>query len=191
MTNFLRLPRLALTIALVGAAVALLATSAAFGASTPSAPAGGSIQIFSFSTSPDGGSGSILITGAIGDHGRTLSTNESGNPDPNGDYVKVTLTKGTFEINATKLVAKANHASPTFSQASCSAALSVTSPVTLLNGTGLYKGITGTVHVTASDAFILPRLTSGTNTGQCNESNSAQPVASLQLVDGTGTVRFG
>lgn len=184
------LHKLALTIALVGTAVTLLATSAAFGAGTPSAPAGGSIQIFSFSTSP-GGIGSILITGAIGDHGKTLPTNKGGKPDPNGDYVKVTLTKGTFEINATKLNAKANHASPKFSQASCSAALAVTSPVTLLNGTGLYKGITGTVHVTASDAFILPRLTSGTNAGQCNESNSAQPVASLQLVEGTGTVRFG
>ncbi len=59
MTNFLRLPKLALTIALAGTAVALLATSAAFGAGTPSAPAGGSIQIFSFSTSP-GGIGSIV-----------------------------------------------------------------------------------------------------------------------------------
>ncbi len=190
MTNFLRLPRLALTIAVVGTAVALLATSAAFGAGTPSAPAGGSIQIYNYSTSP-GGIGSILITGAIGDHGKTLPTNEAGKPDPNGDYVTVKLTKGTFEINATKLNAKASHESPTISQASCSAALTVTSPVTLLNGTGLYKGITGTVHITASDAFILPRLTSGTNAGQCNESNSAQPVASLQLVEGTGTVQFG
>jgi hypothetical protein len=47
------------------------------------------------------------------------------------------------------------------------------------------------VHATEWGGFIGPRYTSGTKKGQCNLSNSAQPVGLMILVYGTGKVHFG
>ena len=165
---------------------ALVGGTSALGASTP---AGGSIDFLA--TGSANGGGKILVTGAIGDHGKTLNIDANGSPDPNGQHVKVTLTKGTFEVDANALDAKTNKASPIFNQATCSAALSATGPVTLLDGTGLYKGITGTVSVNISIGFLLPRYTSGKHKGQCNTGNNANPVAVSEQIHGTGTVQFG
>jgi hypothetical protein len=63
--------------------------------------------------------------------------------------------------------------------------------VTLLDGTGLYAGITGTLKLTITEAFILPVYASGKNKGQCNESQNAQPVADYGSIIGSGTVSFG
>ena len=166
---------------------ALVGGTSALGASTP---AGGSID-FLASSSATGGGGTIIVTGAIGDHGKTLNIDANGKPDPNGEHVKVTLTEGTFEVDAVPLDAQTNKASPTFSPATCSAALSATGPVTLVDGTGLYKGITGTVSVNISIAFLLPRYTSGKHKGKCNMGNNATPFAASELIHGTGTVQFG
>jgi hypothetical protein len=130
------------------------------------------------------------MTGAIGDYGNALTIDKNGTPDPNGNYVKVTLQKGGFEINSTTLNAKANKAQPTFDTATCSAALYVAGPLTLSNGTGLYSGIAGTLTVSETAAFILPRYTGGKNKGECNTSNSAQPVKQYASIIGTGTVSF-
>jgi hypothetical protein len=72
----------------------------------------------------------------------------------------------------------------------CSMAASVSAPVTLLDGTGLYTGITGTLDVTISEAFILPLYTSGKDKGQCNASPTAQPLADYGSIIGSGTVSF-
>ena len=177
--------------AVIGAAAVLggllIGGTSALGASTP---AGGSID-FLATGSANGAGGKILVTGAIGDHGKTLNIDANGKPDPNGQHVKVTLTQGTFEVAANALDAKTNKASPTFNHATCSAALSATGPVTLLDGTGLYKGITGTVNINISIAFLLPRYTSGKHKGQCNTGNNATPVAASELIHGAGTVQFG
>jgi hypothetical protein len=139
----------------------------------------------------NGAGGTILITGAIGDSGKTLSINKAGKKDVNGEYVKITLTKGTFRVNATKLDTKASHATPSFNSATCSAELSVPGPVTLSDGTGAYASIGGTVNVTITEGFVLPRFTSGAHKGQCDTSNAATPSASLLLINGSGTVTFG
>lgn len=39
-------------------------------------------------------------------------------------------------------------------------------------------------------AFVLPTFTSGAKKGQCNESNSAQPLAQYSSITGMGMVRF-
>jgi len=100
----------------------LFGGTSAFGAS---APAGGSVKVFGI-PSLNGSGGTILITGAVGDHGKTLSIDQDGKPDANGNYVKVTLKKGTFEINKTALDAKAKNVSPTGDLATCSGGFSVT-----------------------------------------------------------------
>ena len=147
-----RIAKAAVSVAVLGSV--LLGGAPAFAAVTPSTPAGGPIKVFA---TPNGnGGGTIVITGAIGDYGHTLTINKNGTPDPNnGNYVRITLHKGTFEVDSATLNAKANKAQPTFNKATCSAALSVTAPVTLFNGTGLYAGITGTVSINETYAFTL------------------------------------
>jgi hypothetical protein len=37
---------------------------------------------------------------------------------------------------------------------------------------------------------IFPRFTSGKTKGQCNESNSAQPLSQYAVITGSGSVSF-
>lgn len=104
--------------------------------------------------------------------------------------MRIVLHRGTFEVNSTALNAKANNTQPTANGATCSAFISVSDPVSLLDGTGLYRGIAGTVDVTESFAFIGPRYASGPRKGQCNESNSAQPLSQYAVITGSGSVSF-
>jgi hypothetical protein len=160
--------------------------TAPFAATTPSTPAGGSVKIFV--TPGSSAAATILITGAIGDYGKTLTIDKSGKTDPNGNYVKITLQKGMFELDSTTLDAKANSTKPIFYKATCSAQLSATGPVTLFDGTGLYKGITGTLNIIETYAFISPLSTSGQNKGKCNLST--QPISQYSSITGSGTVSF-
>ena len=182
----MRVVKAMLGVAMLGAL--LLAASAAFGAGTSSTPAGGTVHVFA--TPGNGAAGKIVITGAIGDYGKTVNIDQNGNTDPNGSFVKVTLQKGSFEVNATTLDKKLNHFTPSFNKATCSASAAGTSSVSLLDGQGLYQGISGNLKITVAFAFIGPRLTSGAHKGQCNPSNSAKPLAQYQSITGSGRVSF-
>ena len=118
------------------------------------------------------------------------SITANGTPNQNGNFVRIALHKGGFEVNSTALNAKADKTEPSVNATTCSGALSVTDPATLLDGTRLYKGITGTVSITETFALVLPRHASGPDKGQCNEAGSAQPLASYGSLVGTGTVHF-
>jgi hypothetical protein len=72
----------------------------------------------------------------------------------------------------------------------CSASFSATAPVLVVSGTGLYTGVHGTVELTESFGFIGPRYATGAKKGQCNFSNSAQPIGQMGNVHGAGTVSF-
>ncbi len=153
-------------------------------------PAGGKIELFA---TPSGNSGgrTILITGAIGDYGKTESVNKNGTPDPNGNYGKAVLHQGTIEVNLTALNQKENNLPQTiFNLKSCSVHTSVSAPVPVVDGTGLYAGISGTLTFSTTFAFIGPRVTSGPNKGQCSKSNNAPPLAQWISVTGSGTVSF-
>jgi len=179
--------------ATLGAAVlgsTLFGATTAFGSIASSTPAGGSVQIYAPQSS-DGIHGTIVITGAIGDYGKTLTINSKGKAVANGNYVKITLHKGTFEINSATFNAKAQNLQPTVNKATCSAVGTVSGPVTLFDGTGLYQGITGTVNVTAMFGFLGPLFKSGNSKGLCNLGNNAQPISQFTLITGSGTVSFG
>lgn len=181
----MRIARTALGAAVLGSL--LFSGASAFGAT---APAGGTINVFATPVGM-GAKGTIVVTGAIGDFGKTLTINQNGTTNANGNYVKITLKKGAFEVNSTALNAAANKLQPTNNSTTCSASGSVTGPVTLFNGTGLYQGIAGTVNITETFAFIGPLYKSGPKKGQCNESNNAKALAQYGSITGTGTVTFG
>jgi hypothetical protein len=159
-------------------------------AASVTAPTGGKIELFATPSGNTGG-GTVLITGAIGDYGKTESVNKNGTPDPNGNYGKAVLHQGTIEVNLTALNEKENNLPQTiFNLKSCSAHASVSAPVPVVDGTGLYTGISGTLMFSTTFAFIGPRVTSGPNKGQCSKSNNAPPLAQWISVMGSGTVGF-
>jgi hypothetical protein len=175
-----------LGVALVGS---LLFGSSA--AARAAAPAGGPIRVFvTPDLAPGSPNGTIVITGAIGDYGTTLNIDKNGKTDANGNYVKIILKKGAFEVDSTKLNALANKMQPTMNAATCSASGTVVGPVTLFGGTGQYAGISGTIKITETFAFIGPTYTTGAKKGQCNMSNNSQPLAEYGAIIGTGTVKF-
>jgi hypothetical protein len=168
--------------AAVAGTVLLGAGGAAFAGAASSAPAGGTIHIFvnidvkSQTTNP------IVITGAIGDYGKGVDVTKSGRVDANGNYVKVTLTKGTFWVNGTALDAKSKKIVPTVNASTCSFSASVTAPVSLFNGTGLYKGISGTPKITETFGIVASRTASGACGATLSQGGA---------VTGVGKVTFG
>ena len=172
----------AVTVTGVGAAVAV---------ATIGTPAGGSFRVFGVSNGLGSG-GTILVTGAIGDHGRSQTVNKAGKPNSNGAYVKLTLSQGTLTLNKTTLDSAINKAfsKATVNSATCSQSVAASGTIPFVNGTGLYAGASGSAHVTVAAGFILPRYKSGANAGKCNLSMTATPTASRQIVYGTGNVSF-
>lgn len=82
--------------------------------------------------------GNILITGAIGDYGKVRKIKGQ------KDFSLVKLHKSAFEINTSKLMAAVNSTTPTRNTATCS--YLATALVAVLDGTGLYAGISGTPY---------------------------------------------
>ena len=160
------------------AACALGVGSTAVAAATPQ---GGKIRIFVTNTSNT--TGKILVTGAIGDYGTTVSQNASGKVDANGDFEKVTLKQGGFIVNATGLNKKLNSVKPTINRSNCSFSLSGTGPTTIGDGTGAYAGISGNIAITVAFAEIAKKTAKG-----C--SPNARPLASYQSISGSGSVSF-
>ena len=145
----------------------LLGGAPAF-AATPSTPAGGSIRIYAV---PNGnGGGPIVITGAIGDYGRTLTINKNGTPDPNnGNYVKVTLHKGTFEVNKTTRSTRRRTSlgsQTRFDKATCSMAASVSASHNPARRHGPLRGDRRDAKRHHTEGFILP----------CNDRQGQGPV---------------
>jgi hypothetical protein len=172
---------------LTSSTLALLATAGGGAGAATDATAGGPVALLA--TVGNGPSGKIVVAGAIGDWGTALTIDKNGKPDENGNYVKVTLRKGTFEIDSTALNKKTANPHPQVaSNTTCSVSASGSAPVTLFNGTGLYKGITGTANVTLTFTGVGQRYQSGPKKGQC--SRTANAVAMLGSVIGRGTVQF-
>jgi hypothetical protein len=172
----------ALSTALLGGGVAVAAHS------IHSAKKGGKIGIF---VSPTNGAVSkIMIAGVIGDFGKAISIDKNGKVDANGNYVKIKLQKGTFEVNSVKLDKAINNTKPNINKATCSVYLTKSHTVTLFNGTGAYAGISGTPKITVSFAFIGPRVKSGKHKGQCNMKNNAKPLSEFQSIQGGGSISF-
>ena len=159
----------------------------AFGA-TP--PAGGAIQIYVTPPAGNSATSPIVITGAIGDAGKAVSMDQNGKVDASGNFVKITLKKGTFLVDATELNAATKNLQPATNTTTCSVSGTGSGPITISKGTGLYQGISGTATMAVTFAAVGPLYTSGAKKGQCNMSNNAKPVGQYSSITGTGTVSF-
>jgi hypothetical protein len=153
------------------------------------AASGGPIQVFI-----KGGAGpraQILVTGAIGDFGKTVSVDKNGTVDNNGAFQKVTLQKGGFWVDTTALNKKLNSGS-TFktNPNNCSVVFSGSAETTLFNGSGAYKGIGGKVKITVTFAGVQPRFKSGKHKGKCNFGQNTNPLYGYQSITGVGTATF-
>ena len=175
-------------LAIVATAVTVLGSAAAGTAKTAAPPKAGPIAILA-TLDNDGPTSKIIVAGAIGDWGTAVTIDQNGKPDPNGNYVKVTLKKGGFEIDSTALnKVTANPQPQVASDATCSVSASGSAPVTLFNGTGLYQGISGTADATLTFTGVGGRYASGPKKGQCERNNT--PLAVLATVVAHGTVHF-
>jgi hypothetical protein len=165
--------------ALLAGLVSLLIGAAASGAGMPM---GGQVRIFVVPGNGQG-NGTIVVAGAIGDYGKTTK-------QKNG-IGKALLHKGTFEVNLAAMSKKLNNAKPTIeNKTTCSFVFSATAPVKLFNGTGMYKGISGTLMLTETFAGYGPFYKTGAHKGKCNTSNNATPLAQWGSVTGVGAVKF-
>jgi len=176
--------------AIVGVLVCALAVGgSAMATSRSPFIGGGKIRIFADASS-NGPVSKILFTGAIGDYGTATSIDKNGKVDQNGNYVKIALKKGTFEIDSTALNAKLKNAPGVFNKTTCSFSFSGSGRVTLFNGTGLYQGISGSASVTLTFGGIGPRLTTGAHKGECNPSQNAKALSQYGAIIGSGVVTF-
>jgi hypothetical protein len=129
----------------------------------------------------------IVITGAIADRGRTVAASSAGKPTKDGEFTKLVLKQGTILADATQLgAANAAAQSPDFDEATCSGSATATAPAPIVSGTKAYAGITGSVDLTITYAFILPRASDGA----CDVSGVPASAFWGSLV-GSGTVSFG
>jgi hypothetical protein len=176
-------------LASAGAAIlAVLAVTGVLAGGAAAAPAGGPIALYA--NAGNAGSQKVVFVGAIGDYGTARNVDKNGKVNPNGNFVKVKLTKGTFEIDSTALNETMNTDPQVASTATCSAAFTASAPVTFFNGTGLYKGISGTATVTVTFGGVAPRYKSGPKKGQCKPGENTKPRAQYGFVTGQGTVSF-
>ena len=187
---YFRFGRSRLAIALA-TAVAVTAIGAAVAMAASSTPAGGSFRVFGVSNGL-GPSGSVLVTGAVGDHGRSQTVNKAGKPSSGGTYVKLTLSQGTVMLNQLKLGMAINKAfgKAVPNTATCSVSVVASATLPIVSGTGLYANASGSAHITIAIGFIQPRYRSGARAGKCNFGNNVAPISSQQIVYGTGNVTF-
>jgi hypothetical protein len=172
------------------AALAALAVGGVVGGSAAAAaPTGGPIELYA--PAGNGNSQHIVFVGAIGDYGTATNVDKNGKVNPNGNFVRAKLKRGAFEIDVTAVNKQLNSgAAPRVeSHATCSAAFTGSAPVTFFNGTGLYKGISGTANVTITFGGVGSRYKSGPKKGQCKQGDSNKR-AQFGFVTGQGTVNF-
>ena len=160
-------------LAILGAVPVVLAGGAALAAGKP---AGGVVHVYEVDPSLTSSVGDIILTGAITDHGKDHQGIAA-----KGTINKLVLTKGTFEVNTSKLTVN-----PPLDPKTCTIAGSATGPVAIVtgSGTGAYRGLRGTVTTTVTIAGVLPKLKSG----KCN--GKAAPIAGFSWVKASGRVSF-
>ena len=147
-------------------------------ASAAGRPTGGQVHFYEADTALAGNVGTVILTGAVTDHGTDHQGIAGG-----GTINRLVLSKGSFEVNLGVL---GNQLLFPVDPKTCSSDGSATAQVPIVEGTGTgaYRGISGTIQTTATVASILPRL----ENGECNTSATRYP--GVLLANGSGTVSY-
>jgi len=158
------------------ASAAVLAVST--GLASAGTPTGGQVRAYEADPSLAGSLGTVVFAGAITDTG--IDHQGAG---PNGSNLMV-LSKGSFAVDVSQVGNELGNLP--VDQTTCSSDGTVTGPITIVpgSGTGAYVGISGTLDVDASAAFILPRSRNGT----CNANAKKYP--GILIVNGSGNVGY-
>lgn len=159
-----------------GAALMLGTAGTATAAHAGHAVSAGVLRVYE--TGTGGPTDADVLTGVIGDHG----VDHLGLLD-HGNVNKVVLTKGSFEVNVSKLSAHLKVVSS--NQRACILVLKGTAPMRVSHGTGKYRGIHGTLSITVVNAVVFPKK----KTGGCEE-NISKAVVQLTWATGSGHVSF-
>jgi len=148
---------------------------------------GGTVHIIAYSINSDGPKSRAILTGAIGDFGPAVSVYPNGAIDPDhSSELNLALTHGSFRLiigGLDKKIVSAYRNWPS-NAATCSGSVSVTAatPIAAGSGTGSYRGITGSLDVTATiDEVDAKPVCDGTS----------KFLAQVLLIVGSGTVSFG
>lgn len=176
------LSRRALTAVLVVSVAVIAGTAAALAAS--SGGAGGPFRVFAVANHAGPGS-RVLLTGAIGDHGRSELVTKSGRVSNTGHYVRLVLSRGTITFKTTGLH---NALGRLFrgvvtNRATCSLSVTARGTLSIVSGTGHYAGVGGSARITVAIGYIFRR-----RHGRCYGGTG--PTAAEQIVYGTGTASF-
>jgi hypothetical protein len=162
--------------------------ASASGASTSAAarPVGGTVHLTDF-TDNDGPTSTVILSGAVGDHGEAHTVNPDGSVDPEHEHqLDLALTHGSFRLDIADLdrVFVGDLANLAVNTTTCSgtASASAAAPVVAGSGTGSYKGISGTFTLTITlDEVFKPTA--------CSETSPA--LAQLIVITGSGAITFG
>jgi hypothetical protein len=125
-------------------------------ASAPGArPKGGPVHVLGYSINSDGPYLRVLVTGAVGDYGQGVAVYPDGKVDPeHNSELSLKLRYGSFRLKIARLdkeiVTAYRHWQS--NPATCSGNMGVTAPAPVVpgSGTGRYRGITGSVTMTAT-----------------------------------------
>ncbi len=160
-------------------AMTMLGVSAS--AAPAKTPAAGSITWWASPTTA--GASDVVIAGAIGDYGTSLTIDQNGRANTEGNYAKITLQKGTFRVNLTAINSASKQAGFPINKASCSSHGTITAPVALSRGTGLYAGISGKGRMTITVVWIL-------SNSRKHKCDGTRVLFQSQYLNGSGTVSF-
>jgi len=166
-------------LAIVSAVVLAVCTGFASASGTPT---GGEIHVYEADTNYAGTLGTVVITGAITDHG----TDHQG-AGPGGSNLLV-LSKGTFAVDLSDLGSKL--AGLPLDKTTCSSHGTVSGSFSIVRGSGtgaytrIQSGTTPPPEATASAAFILRRLKNGT----CDTNATHYP--GVLIANGSGNVSY-
>lgn len=141
-----------------GACTATASGAAARGQTTTSGP----VHFSGFSLNSDGPDFRVLLTGVVGDYGPAVTVFPNGKVDPEHQHqISLRLKKGSFRLHFTRLnKAIVAVTSRWTKNPTCSFHANVTAPTPVVagSGTGLYKGIKGslTMTVTIDEVDVRP-----------------------------------
>jgi hypothetical protein len=131
------------------------ASAATVGQEAAGRPAvAGTVHFSGFSQNSDGPDFTVVLSGAVGDYGPAVSVHPNGTVDPDHtSQLSLRLKKGTFRLSIARLdkaIVTATGRWKTNRTCSVHATVTAPTPVVAGSGTGLYRGIKGSLTMTVT-----------------------------------------